>query len=211
MSIKPTSRALRREANLPRASRAAMKLYEKYSCDEVSVADICQACDLSTGSFYHLFGSKENTLFLSVATQRDKYLKAHYHMDEDAGFFAQFYDFVMVNIEYNLSVPKPLLGKTYAALVTQKCAQDLQTGRPYCDVMDYVVKWGVRIDAFAMRMNQAQMYRYVNCMIIGIAEDWCAHEDTTENELCHLFARETIRAMLKPEVIPAGFFSDLQS
>lgn len=202
MSINPSARELRTQANREKVSRAAMNLYEKYSFDEVSVADICQACQISTGSFYHLFGSKENTLFLSVAAKRDQYLQEHFTIDESVDFPTQFYDFVMVNIEYNLSVPKQLLGQTYSAYVTQKCVQPLQTGRPYCDMLDCVVRRGLRLDAFLVRMNHVQLYRFLNAMIIGIAEDWCAHDAVDQDDLCRLFAKEMIRTILKPPFVP---------
>ena len=202
MAIHPTPRMIKREENQQKISQAAMALYQTYSFEEVTVADICQACGLSVGSFYNLFGSKENTLFLSLAVSRDRYIEEQFHLDDSQDFFSQFHDCVMASVRFNYSVPKALLGNTYSAYVMQKVTQNLLPGRPYVDTLMGVIRRGCALDAFTFQGGEQELFRFCNAFIIGIAQDWCAHDAPNENELCELFAEQIIRTLIKPAFLP---------
>ena len=202
MSINPSSRIVKKEMRRQQISQKAMSLFEKYSFEEVTIADICEACNISVGSFYHLFGSKENTLFLALAVRRDRYISEHFKLDENEDFFTQFYNCVMVNIRHNYSVKKDFLGATYAAYVTQKAAQNLLPGRTYVDTLMGVIRHGIRCSAFTLDMTERELFHFFNAMIIGIAVDWCARDQLDENELCETFASQVVRLAIRREFVP---------
>lgn len=45
-----------------RIYKTAMALFEKYGFNNVTLRDICEACQVSTGAFYHYFDNKDDIL-----------------------------------------------------------------------------------------------------------------------------------------------------
>ncbi|MCQ2555668.1 MAG: TetR/AcrR family transcriptional regulator [Clostridia bacterium] len=58
MVVKKTNRDIKSEETKNRIIEASKKLFRKYGCSSVSIQQICEAAEVSTGTLYHFFGSK---------------------------------------------------------------------------------------------------------------------------------------------------------
>jgi AcrR family transcriptional regulator len=72
MEKSPTRRQLQAKATRKHIYDTAMRLMGERGYDEVSIADIVKAAEVSTGSFYHYFKTKDH-IFFEVYAQADEY------------------------------------------------------------------------------------------------------------------------------------------
>lgn len=81
MSQLSTPRAVRGEKVKEDIFKGAIKLMRKHGYKYVTVRNICSACDISTGTFYHYFTGKDDLFSYYLAEGFNNYLKSK---DEEA-------------------------------------------------------------------------------------------------------------------------------
>ena len=69
-----TPRAVRADKARDEIFKGAMKLMKKHGYQYVTVRNICTACNISTGTFYHYFSGKDDLLSYYLAEGFDNYL-----------------------------------------------------------------------------------------------------------------------------------------
>ena len=80
MSLSPTNRELQAAKTRADLSKAALTLFTAYGIQQVTIDDICQACGVTKGAFYHHFPSKDHIIAYAVNYKLDCYLEEHYQM-----------------------------------------------------------------------------------------------------------------------------------
>lgn len=68
----------------------AVGLIQKSGYDNVTVKDICEAADISNGSFFYHFKTKEDLLGMYLGEVYDEYLAGHMPPDDETGDFIAY-------------------------------------------------------------------------------------------------------------------------
>ena len=84
MYIKETKQGLKTRANKNRIVDAAKELMRERGFENTSIRDICELANITTGSFYNIFKTKEELLYLIFDSIKDCYsdYKIDYKKDD---------------------------------------------------------------------------------------------------------------------------------
>lgn len=70
---KATRRQQKSDITRDKIYRTAAKMLEKYDFNSITVRNICEEANVSTGTFYHFFGSKENLWAYFLSSGLEEY------------------------------------------------------------------------------------------------------------------------------------------
>ncbi|MDX6154530.1 TetR/AcrR family transcriptional regulator [Marinococcus sp. PL1-022] len=152
---------------------AALTLIQHKSFDEVTIEEISKKADVSVGSFYYYFHSKED-IYLSMFKKLDEELFRDFNPEDyqQAGedllisFFLQLARHVSalgLNIvKYSLfkEGPVPYYKDLYMSEALQK-----------------IIKIGQAKNIFASSMSEEEMTEYLLIIMQGIMLDWCKTDE----------------------------------
>lgn len=172
MQKKITSRDLQNEATRQLLLETANKLLSKKRYDDVSIKDICKACGVSVGTFYHHFKNKES-------------LVEFYYMDFDQ-YIGQFQgDYVTlppIDALFLLIGHETDYFQSSVTFPTQIMIMQLVSGgtafhretRVYLQSVHAISKR--IIDELQPKgLSSDDLYEHILRCIRGVLYDWCLH------------------------------------
>ncbi len=171
MSIKQTAREKNSNNNKQKIYDAALLLFDKYDFNTVTVDDICNYTNLSKGTFYHYFKSKEDLVIVAFIKALDKYMKEHYKLDEACSFAEQFTDFVLCMFDFAKSVGKDFTRRSYIAQISTEIELRIQ-GRVMVDILYKLIERGKRENLFKFDYSDIEFYTTIIGTFTGIMIKW---------------------------------------
>lgn len=172
MHKKPTSRDLQNEATRQLLLETANRLLSQNRYDLVSVKDICNACGVSVGTFYHHFKNKES-------------LVEFYYMDFDRyiGQFSEKYASVPpVDALFLLIGHETDYLQTSVTFPTQIMIMQLVSGgtafhqksRTYVQNVNSIAK-RIVAESGIEGLTPSDLREHILRCIRGVLYDWCLH------------------------------------
>ncbi len=193
MSIKQTTREKNSKNNKQKIYDAALLLFDKYDFNTVTVDDICDYTNLSKGTFYHYFKSKEDLVIVAFIKALDKYMEENYKLDEAHPFAEQFTDFVLCMFDFAKSVGKDFTRRSYIAQISTEIELRIQ-GRVMVDILYKLIERGKRENLFKFDYSDIEFYTTIIGTFTGIMIKWST--DTTNNFDWEKFVKNQALAIL---------------
>lgn len=172
MNEKLTSRQIQSQNTYDKIYNIAIELITKNGFDNITVAEICTAADVSIGSFYNHFKSKYDILNEIFKLADDYFLNiVAPKLNEDNtkdNIIKFFYYYAQYSIDRGLDFVKQLyMGRNN--LFTMK-------GRSMQIVLQKVIENGQNCGEISIDMTAEQIVRYLFISVRGIVYDWALHE-----------------------------------
>lgn len=194
MSIKQTTRQKNSKNNKQKIYDAALLLFDKYDFNTVTVDDICNYTNLSKGTFYHYFKSKEDLVIVAFIKALDKYIKENYKLDDILPFEEQFTDFVLCMFDFAKSVGKEFTRRSYIAQINTEIELRIQ-GRVMVDNLYKLIERGKKENLFKFNYSDIEYYTTIIGTFTGLMVKWST--DTTNNFDWEKFVKNQALAILK--------------
>lgn len=172
-----SQKARQAERTKKKLERVALKLFTKQGFDRVSIRDICKEADVSVGTFYHYFESKEH-VFLERYTHQADQLNQCFLRFEDrpakerilelACCYAENVQNAGVEMMRLLYNPKSAAGReqgTLRQLFSQILTQEREVELLLLGVQGVVYDWCKSGGEYDLR---EKMFEFLEVVLIGI-------------------------------------------
>lgn len=172
MNEKLTSRQIQSQNTYDKIYSIAIELIKKNGFDNITVAEICTAADVSIGSFYNHFKSKYDILNEIFKLADDYFFNVVSTKLNDGNaqdkIIMFFYYYAQYNYDRGLDFIKQLYtGKNN--LFTTK-------GRPMQVVLQSIIEDGQDSGEISIDMTAKEIVRYLFVSVRGVVYDWCLHD-----------------------------------
>lgn len=166
----------------------AIKLFYENDCESVSVNKICSLAGVSTGSFYHQIGSKENLIKITYETYIKESVKLLEEMTDNTTiekikFVIDRYASYVIMYGY----------KYYKYFLKLGLDNKLPLVRENAPTMYSYIKKFVKLGVFQNEFNEKytsnEIYQTILSAARGSVYEWCLHEgapDLKANLSLHL-------------------------
>lgn len=196
MSIKLTERQKNSNLNKQNIYNSALKLFEQYDFDTVTVDDICNKANLSKGTFYYYFKSKEDLVIIAFINALDKYMGQNYKYDDNYSFAEQFVDFTLCMFHFAESVGKEFTRRSYIAQISTQIELRIED-REMVSTLYKLIKRGQKEKIFRWDYDLVELYTTIIGTFTGILVKWCT--DDTNNFDWEKFVRNQALSYLNYE------------
>ena len=178
MSITPSKRTIKARETKQSILEAAMQLFSEYDFDTVTVDDICRKSGSAKGSFYYNFKSKEDLVIIAFIKRMDKYMAAHYVLDDSRPLNEQFQDFIGCMFHYALHVGKDYTRRSYIGQISTQ-VELMISGRCMVETAFHLIRRGMREEALLHDYTLEEYYTVLIGTFTGLLVKWCtsAHTD----------------------------------
>lgn len=150
----------------------AIDLLEKKGFDNLTVEEICQKAEVSIGSFYNYFKSKNDILNIIYKVADDYFnevvadaLKEGDSYEKILRFFKFYADY---NSERGLDFIKHLYNSQNKVFITN--------GRDMQNVLQKIIEEGQEKGEIQTQMKPREMVEYLFIAARGVIYDWCLHD-----------------------------------
>lgn len=167
-----TNRAKKALATKKRIVSEGRKLIAKKGYDNVSVEEICKSADITVGTFYYYFKSKED-IIIGLLPTIDNFYK-EYQYDESVSSIQKAVDyFSYFNREVEKSVDSEIVLKLFSCVPTLS-ALDVDRILPGIQlIMEGQIKGEITNDA-----NAADMAKIIFAATRGLTLHWAMHDNS---------------------------------
>jgi hypothetical protein len=178
---------------------SAIELFMKYGVKKVTVNDICNNCNLTKGSFYYYFPSKDHIVTLSINSGLDKFVTDNFLLDESLNVSAQLILLNLCAFKYFNIIGKEMTRVSYISQLNSSVEVRIE-GRPYVDNLTTIIKSAYEKDSFMTNFNFNEAYIHSISVFTGILMKWCTSNDISYNDIDWVnLIKEQFRIMFKPE------------
>ncbi|WP_097026385.1 TetR/AcrR family transcriptional regulator [Clostridium peptidivorans] len=169
-----TSRQLQAAATKNKIYQASIELMEKEGYDNIKIEDICKKAEVSIGSFYNYFKSK-NDILVEIFKRADDYFKNevlhNLKCDNSINEIIMFFVYYAKYDEYvGVDTMKQLYGPNNKMFITK--------GRYMQEVLKNIILKGQEKGQISTDMTADEINNYLFVAARGIAYDWCIHDGT---------------------------------
>lgn len=176
MGIHKTVRQQQADAHRLALFDAARELFLQYGVDAVTIDDICAHCNVTKGTFYHNFPSKDHIITLTINTMLDAYIAQHYVLQSDKTLHDQFTELFMHAFAFFKMLGKDMTRKSYEAQVRSSVEVRIE-GRTFVDCLYTLVDLGLNEDVFLMSLDRFSTYMMFIATYTGILMKWSTQRD----------------------------------
>lgn len=152
--------------------KVSITLFEKYGYDNVHIKDIAKGADISVGTFYHYYKSKED-VFYEIYVRADQYfdttvreeLKEEYSVDRIIEFFDYY---ASKNMDTDIDTLKQMLcinNKNY-----------IKKGRAMQNLLIDIVKEGRKRGEIVDTVDPDELCENLFIIARGVVFDWGLHD-----------------------------------
>lgn len=176
---------------------SAIELFMKYGVNKVTIDDICNNCELTKGSFYYYFPSKDYIVTMSVNSGLDKYIAENYFFDIKLPFKEQLISLNLCAFNYFKKIGKEITRASYVSQVNSSIDVRVK-GRSYVDNLSSIIENALIKNDFLTSMNFNETYIYCIAVFTGILMKWCTCNDKQDDGIDWTkMIKEQFRIMFK--------------
>lgn len=180
MSINITSQEQKSAQTRQIILDSAIELFKKYGVNKVTIDDICNNCELTKGSFYYYFPSKDYIVTMSVNSGLDKYIAENYFFDVKLPFKEQLISLNLCAFNYFKKIGKEITRASYVSQVNSSIDVRVK-GRSYVDNLTSIIENALIKNTFSTTMNFNETYILCIAVFTGILMKWCTYSDKQED------------------------------
>lgn len=167
-----TLREERSKQTRQRIYDTSISLFEKHGFDHVKIKDICEAADVSVGSFYHFYPSKEHIL-LAYSEASDEYFKELSSHLEETSPVQMLLDLVQLKIDFLAQSGVATCQKTFIANLNHHDGNALDIShKAYATFLDVIQK-GIDGHIFKSDVDAGKITELMRFLISGLLTHWC--------------------------------------
>lgn len=155
---------------------SAIELFLKYGVKKVTIDDICNNCNLTKGSFYHHFPTKDHIVTLSINSGLDLYIENNYIQDDSLSLGQQITNLNLCAFEYFKSIGKEMTRASYVSMIDSSVDVRIE-GRKYVDHLTYIVRQVNESNSNLSDLSFNEAYIYVVSVFTGIVMKWSSSLD----------------------------------
>src|SRR6056297_1122330 len=175
-----TSRDLQAKLTKEKIYSNAIKLIRKKGFENISVSEICDKSDVSIGTFYYYFKTKQDILF-EIYKKADDYfentvyenLKSDNHLEKAREYLFYYIKFVEddgIDMIKHLYIPDNKLF--------------VKKGRAMQTILEDIIEKGQQKDEISEKMGPEEAVRFSFVVMRGVVFDWALNDgsyDIVEN------------------------------
>jgi AcrR family transcriptional regulator len=197
MSINITSQEQKSAQTRQIILDSAIELFKKYGVNKVTIDDICNNCELTKGSFYYYFPSKDYIVTMSVNSGLDKYIAENYFFDVNTPFKEQLISLNLCAFNYFIKIGKEITRASYVSQVNSSIDVRVK-GRSYVDNLTSIIENALIKNDFLTSMNFNETYIHCIAVFTGILMKWCTYNDKPDDGIDWTkMIKEQFRIMFK--------------
>lgn len=153
----------------------SISLFEKYGFDNVKIKEICEAADVSVGSFYHFYPSKEHIL-LAYSEASDEYFKELSTRLEESSPIKMLLELVHLKIDFLAHSGVETCQKTFIANMNHHDGHSLDISHQAYTSFAEVIQKGIDSHTFKAEVDAWKVTGVLRLLISGILTHWCLED-----------------------------------
>lgn len=171
----------------------SISLFEKYGFDNVKIKDICEAADVSVGSFYHFYPSKEHIL-LAYSEASDEYFKELSTRLDDSDPTMMLLELVHLKINFLAHSGVETCRKTFIANMNHHDGHSLDISHQAYASFAEVLQKGIDNHIFKADIDAWEVTGLLRLLISGLLTHWCLENGEFD---VYQEAEKQVRSLLK--------------
>lgn len=175
MAIKPTLQEIKSANTRKSLIDSAITLFQKYGIKKVTIDDICNNANLSKGSFYNNFSSKDHIITFAINMGLDTYISSHYSLDNNIKSKEQIISLNLCAFNFFNEIGKDMTRASYVSQISASI-EVRQEGRAYVDNLDSIIRRAFEEKSFTTNFNYNEAYMHCIAVFTGILMKWCTQE-----------------------------------
>lgn len=176
MAIKQTDQQLKSMQNKNTIFSTALRLFNEYGYNIVTVDDICRESNLSKGTFYYYFKAKEDLVILAFFQEMDKYLEKYFVLDDTKPLNEQLTSFIQCMFHYAQSKGKEWTRQSYIGQIRTQIELMIE-GRVMVTINYHLIQRGIHEKAFRLNYTEQEFYTAIIGTFTGLLIKWCTDVD----------------------------------
>ncbi|RAK06957.1 TetR family transcriptional regulator [Halanaerobium saccharolyticum] len=167
-----TSRDIQAKLTKENIYKNAVKLIQKKGFDNISVNEICDRADVSVGTFYYYFKSKENILF-EIYKKSDNYFEnTVYENLKSENSLEKVREYLFHYIKFVKSEGIDMVKKLY--IPNNKLF--IKKGRAMQTILEDIIAEGQQKNQISNRMTPKEAVRFSFVVMRGVVFDWAVND-----------------------------------
>ncbi len=148
--------------------QAAIEVMEKKGCENTTIRDICKKADISIGTFYNYFNSKNDIFYEIYKEADDLFINDIKDLLEQASSYdkiiSYFKLYAKLNIDTGIEEAKMLYNANNQWFLTRRAMQN---------ILSDIIKEGQDSGELITSMTADEMVDYLFILIRGVCYNWC--------------------------------------
>lgn len=161
---------------------SAIELFLKYGIKRVTIDDICNNCNLTKGSFYHHFPTKDHIVTLSINSGLDKYVENKYVNDTKLNLCQQITNLNLCAFEYFKGIGKEMTREAYVSMINSSVDVRIE-GRIYVDYLTSIIRQVNECNIALADFNFNEAYIHSISVFTGIIMKWSTSIDVPYDDV----------------------------
>lgn len=149
----------------------SVELFEQKGFDNIKVSDICRAADISVGTFYYYFPSKES-IFLEYGNLADEKMAEIYKNLADLPAKERLQRLIVEKILFSTSAGPELCNVSLIACLKHHTDNGFDLHHSYYGLFSRTVEAGIREGSFRRDINLYDITSALRYMIGGLVAHW---------------------------------------
>jgi len=181
MPIKKTKREIKTQDTKKRILETSYDLFLEYGVDTVTVDDICAHCQITKGTFYHYFPSKDHVMSISLNNQLNNYLETHFSFDEEKMVSVQMAQLLESAMTFFQSTGKEMIRKATESL-TRSCV-DVDSalhGKTFVAYLQKLIERGLEENCFVLQNNALSLRLQFQSLLCGAMVFYSIQNDSLD-------------------------------
>lgn len=176
MAINTTDQENKSAQTRQKLLESAIELFLKYGVKKVTIDDICNNCNLTKGSFYHHFPTKDHIVTLSINSGLDMHVKNNYKNDTTLNLCQQITNLNLCAFEYFKNIGKEMTRASYVSMINSSVDVRIE-GRIYVDYLTSIIRRVNESNATITDFNFNEAYMHSISVFTGIIMKWSTSLD----------------------------------
>lgn len=169
MAVKQTKRQEKTQEIRRNILDQAFRLFTENGVDTVTVDDICQACSITKGTFYHNYESKDHVVSIALNNRLDEYLLENFSLNPEASPADQLSSLLQSAMDFFRSVGKEMVRKATEALVRSCVDVDgILKGRVFLRHLEQIIDRIITEKALYMDSNALELQLQIKALLCGV-------------------------------------------
>ena len=182
MAIVPKKRYKKTLLTKKKILDCAYDLFIKYGFDQVTVDDICNICEITKGTFYHHFNTKDDLVCIALNNRLDTYLESHFNYDESEDYSKQLSDLISLSFTFFKSTGKAMIRKATETLT--KTNVDVDSAlyeRCFLNNLNRLIERGIKENRFSFEASSIEIYSLLRSVLSGAMVMYAIQNDILDS------------------------------
>ena len=148
--------------------QAALEVMEKKGCENTTIRDICKKADISIGTFYNYFKTKNDIFYEIYKAADDLFISTMDDLNSKGSaeekIICYFRHYAKLNIDTGLEELKLLFNPNNEWFLTKRTMQV---------ILSDIIKKGQEDNELTKSMTADEMVEYLFVLMRGVCYNWC--------------------------------------